>query len=84
MALDKENTENIMPEQSKAKQSKAKQSIRYIGNYRQQNQGFCGSVYSPYGLSPTIRARDYKEPIQVCVKGMLQVKQDARWQTDKP
>ena len=75
MELDKEQTDNIMP---KTRQDKTRQDIIFIGNYREQNQGFSGSVYSPCGLSPTIRARDYKEPIQVCIKNMLQAKQDAR------
>lgn len=42
--------------------------IEFIGNYRQQNQGFCGSVYGSGGVSPGLRARDYKEPILVLIK----------------
>lgn len=39
--------------------------IKFLGNYRNQNQGFCGSVYSQEGCCPGLRARDYKEPILI-------------------
>ena len=39
--------------------------IEFLGNYRNQNQGFCGSVYGWGGCCPAIRARDYKDPILV-------------------
>lgn len=37
--------------------------IEFLGNYRNQNQGFCGSVYG-WGCLP-IRARDHKDPILI-------------------
>ena len=40
----------------------------FLGNYKNTAQGFVGSVYSPCGVSPTIRARDYKDPLKICVK----------------
>lgn len=42
--------------------------ILFVGNIRQKNQDFTGSVYSKNGLCPTIRARDYKEPVLVVKK----------------
>lgn len=39
--------------------------IKFLGNYRNQNQGFCGSVYSRGGCCPGLRARDYKEPVLI-------------------
>lgn len=42
--------------------------IQFIGNYREQNQGFVGSVYGWGGCCPSIRARDYKEPILILVE----------------
>ena len=42
--------------------------IHFIGNYRGQNQGFCGSVYGWGGCAPTIRARDDKEPVLILVE----------------
>ena len=39
--------------------------IIFIGNYRNQNQGFRGSVYGTGGVSPVIRAADYKEPVMI-------------------
>lgn len=43
-------------------------NILFVGNIRQQNQGLVGSVYHFLGISPTLRARDYKDPLLILVK----------------
>ena len=42
--------------------------IAYLGNYKGQNQGLRGSVYSGGGCCPTIRTTDYKDPIAILIK----------------
>lgn len=39
--------------------------IKFLGNYRNQNQGLRGSVYGWGGCCPAIRSNDYKEPIAI-------------------
>jgi hypothetical protein len=41
--------------------------IDYLGNLRggQKPQGYSGSVYKSSGVSPSVLARDYKEPILI-------------------
>ena len=39
--------------------------IIFIGNFRNTSQGFRGSVYGTGGVSPVVRAADYKEPILI-------------------
>ena len=43
--------------------------LGFMGN-QNKNIGYSGSVYSSDGISPTIRARDYKEPIVILEKKM--------------
>ena len=47
------------------KEVESLKDIDFIGNYKSQNQGFSGSVYGTKGVSPCVRARDYKEPITI-------------------
>jgi hypothetical protein len=47
------------------KEAESLKDIDFIGNYKSQNQGFSGSVYGTKGVSPCVRARDYKEPITI-------------------
>ena len=42
--------------------------ILFMGNIRQQNQGLTGSVYNNLGICPTLRARDYKDPVLVFIE----------------
>lgn len=57
----------ILIRKRKSNGHKSKEQI-FIGNYKETAQGFVGSVYSPKGVSPTVRARDYKDPIKICVE----------------
>ena len=43
-------------------------NILFVGNIRQQNQGLVGSVYYYLGVSPTLRARDYKDPLLILIE----------------
>lgn len=47
--------------------SKKNDQLNYVGNVRggATPQGYAGSVYQSSGLTPTILARDYKEPILI-------------------
>jgi len=39
--------------------------IEFLGNCRGKPQGYTGSVYGRGGCSPTILARDYKDPVLI-------------------
>lgn len=49
-------------------QSKYVLRIQTLGNYLDKNIGYDGTVYDVQGLAPTLKARDYKFPKEICVK----------------
>ena len=67
----KQETRNKKQETRNKKQiaiTKSYVNILFVGNIRQQNQGLVGSVYYYLGVSPTLRARDYKDPLLILIE----------------
>lgn len=55
-------------QETSSDQLKYVSKITTLGNYLGKNIGYDGTVYDVQGLAPTLKARDYKFPKEICVR----------------